>query len=67
MSIKGMKIDYETADRITIASLKDSRKYLKKELKQSAKGKCYLHPEDEVYNARLIEALTIILNYHGVE
>jgi hypothetical protein len=65
MSIKGLEIDYDTADRITIAALKDSRKYLKKELKRGAKGKCYLHPDDEVYNTRLIEAINIILDYHG--
>ena len=61
---KGLMIDYETADRITLSSLKDHRKYLKKELKEYRQGQ-WLHPEDVVRNAELIAALDILIPYFG--
>ena len=61
---KGIEIDYETADRITLASLKDHRKYLKKDLKEYKKGK-WLHPEDVVRNQEIITALDILIPYYG--
>jgi hypothetical protein len=39
---KGLEIDFETADKITLVNLKDQRKYLKKDLKDHSKGK-WLH------------------------
>jgi hypothetical protein len=59
-----LEIDFETADRITLISLKDQRGYLKKELKQFKKGE-YLHPEDVVNNTRLIQALDQVIKYYG--
>jgi hypothetical protein len=59
-----LEIDFETADRITLISLKDQRGYLKKELKQFEKGE-YLHPEDVVNNTRLIQALDQVIKYYG--
>lgn len=59
-----LEIDFETADRITLASLKDQRQYLKKELKDFKKGE-YLHPEDVVNNTRLVQALDLIIDYYG--
>ena len=61
---KGLELDFETADRITKLSLKDQRKYLKKELADYKKGK-YLHPEDVVGNQKLIEAMDLIIKYYG--
>lgn len=59
-----LEIDIETAERICLLSLKDHKKYLKKELKDHKKG-FYLHPEDVVYNQKLIEALDVIIHYYG--
>lgn len=58
--MKQLTIDGDTADRITVLTLKDYAKYLKKELKQFKKGE-YLHPEDVAGNIRRIEAIEFIL------
>lgn len=61
---KGLEIDFDTADRITLLNLKDQRKYLKKELKEHTEGK-WLHPEDVVRNAEIITALNLLIPYYG--
>jgi hypothetical protein len=61
---KKLEIDFETADRITLLTLKENRKYLKKELKRHEEG-AWMHPEDVVYNTRLIEALDVVIHYYG--
>jgi hypothetical protein len=62
--IKGLEIDYETADRITLLSLQDQLKYLRKELEDYKEGK-WLHPEDVVNNAKIIGALELLIPYYG--
>jgi hypothetical protein len=64
MMAKKLEIDYETADRITLITLKDNRKCLKKELKDYEKG-AWMHPEDVVYNTKLVEALDVVIHYYG--
>lgn len=64
MSKGKLEIDFETADRIAVITLKEQRKYLKKELAQFKKGG-YLHPEDVVNNTRMVEALDIVIKYYG--
>lgn len=64
MSKGKLEIDFETADRITVISLKDQRAYLKKELRQFKKGE-YLHPEDVAGNMQLIAALDLIIKHYG--
>jgi hypothetical protein len=61
---KGLEIDFDTADRITLLNLKDQRMYLKKELKEHTEGK-WLHPEDVVRNAEIITALNLLIPYYG--
>ena len=61
---KGLKIDFDTADRIILSSLKDHRKYMKKDLKDYKNGK-YLHPEDVVRHAELIKAIELLIAYYG--
>lgn len=61
---KGLEIDFDTADRITVITLKEQRKYLKKELKDFNKGE-YLHPEDVVNNTRVIQALDVVIKHFG--
>jgi len=62
--VRKFEIDYETAERICLLSLKDNRDYLKKELKDHKKG-AWMHPEDVVYNTQLIEALDVVIHYYG--
>ena len=59
-----LEIDIETAERITLLSLKDHKEYLKNELKAHKKG-AWMHPEDVVYNTKLIEALVVVIKYYG--
>jgi len=64
MSKGKLEIDFETADRITVISLKDQRRYLKKELANWKKGQ-WLHPEDVVGNQKLIDALDLVIKHYG--
>lgn len=64
MSKGKLEIDFETADRITLITLKEQRGYLKKELKKFEKGE-WLHPEDVVNNTRMIQALDQVIKYYG--
>ena len=61
---KGLEIDYDTADRITLASLKDHRKYMVKELNDYKEGK-WLHAVDVIMNAELVKALELLIPYYG--
>ena len=61
---KGLEIDFEITDRITLLNLQDQRKFLKKDLKDHKKGK-YLHPEDVVRHAEIITALELLISYYG--
>jgi hypothetical protein len=72
---KKLELDMETANRITVLSLKDYRSYLKKELKEWKKNPksdsnpsgYWLHPEDVTGNIRAIEALDLIIKHFGEE
>lgn len=72
---KGIELPIEVADGITVATLKDYRKYLKSELKQWRKNPksetnptgYWLHPEDVATNIQVIDALNLILKQYGVE
>ena len=68
-----LTIPLEVADGITVATLKDYRKYLKSELKQyknnprtadNPKG-YYLHPEDVTINTQIVEAMNVVIKYFG--
>ncbi len=61
---RGLSIDFDTADRITLLVLKDQLKYLRKELEDYKEGK-WLHPEDVVNNAKIIAALELLIPYYG--
>ena len=61
---KGLVIDFETADRITVLTLIEQRKYLQKELADFKEGK-WLHPEDVANNIKIIAALELIIPYFG--
>jgi hypothetical protein len=65
-------LDGDTADRITLLTLKEYRGYLKKELAEWKKnpqtdtnpGGVWLHPEDVVINTQVIEALTTVIKQY---
>lgn len=66
-------LDGDTADRITVLTLKEHRSYLKKELTEWKKNPrtdtnpngYWLHPEDVELNIRVIEALNTVIKQFG--
>jgi hypothetical protein len=66
-------LDGDTADRITVLTLKEQRAYLKKELSEWKKNPrteanpdgYWLHPEDVGKNQILIHHLDAVLAYFG--
>ena len=60
----GLMLDYDIADKITLLTLQDQLKYLRKELKDFKDGK-WLHPEDVANNAKIIAALELLIPYYG--
>jgi hypothetical protein len=61
---RGLSIDFDTADRITLLVLKDQLKYLQKDIEDFKEGK-WLHPEDVTNNIKLIAALELLIPYYG--
>jgi hypothetical protein len=61
---RGLSIDFDTADRITLLVLKDQLKYLQKDLEDFKEGK-WLHPDDVTGNIKLIAALELLIPYYG--
>ena len=57
-------LDYDIADKITLLTLQDQLKYLRKELKDFKDGK-WLHPEDVANNIKIIAALELLIPYYG--
>lgn len=76
---KGLVIDYETADRITVCTLRDQLEYLLREqqwfeaseeiratLQEQWGFGLYVHPEDYANNAsKYIPALQLMIDYFG--
>ena len=61
---KGLMIDFDTADRITLLVMYDQLKWLRKELEDFKEGK-WLHPEDVANNIKIIAALELLIPYCG--
>ena len=61
----GITIDYETADRITLATLIEQRKYLKKEMKEHLEMGAWMHPDDVENNTKMIKHLAKVIEYFG--
>ena len=59
------KLDYEVVDAIVLKELKRHRKMLKKQLKDHLENGAWLHPNDVVQNAKLIDAMSEIIEYSG--
>lgn len=63
---KGLTLDFETADRITVLSLRDHLNYLKQEVKDHVENGQWMHSEDfELSVTKIIPALETILRYYG--
>lgn len=68
---RGLQLDFDTADRITILNLRDSYKYLKKESSeiQEEFDKTAEIPEhknaDLMYNLKMMKHIQAVLEYFG--
>lgn len=63
---KGLELDYETADRIALLSLKDHLAYLKEEVRLHVEEGQWLHPEDYHKSmTQLIPSLETLIDYYG--
>lgn len=62
---KGLQIDFETADRITLLCLKEQLDYLREELRQHQYENQYMHSEDVANTVKLIPALELIIKHYG--
>jgi hypothetical protein len=67
-----MRIDFETADRITRLNLTEHRDYLQSELDQlyataDTDNPYWMHPEDVDKNHMMIRQINSILHYYGGE
>ena len=60
----GLMLDYDIADKITLLTLQEHLKCLRKQLEDFKDGK-WLHPEDVVNNAEIIAALELLIPYYG--
>ena len=58
--LTGLQIDFETANRITAATLKDYLNNIQQELDEHANGR-WLHPDDVTSNLRRVEIISEIL------
>jgi hypothetical protein len=61
---KGLEIDFDTADRVTLLLMKNNRKYLKEELEYHKNG-MRMHPEDVIRNQEVIATLELLIPYYG--
>lgn len=67
-------LDFETADRITVLTLKEQRSYLKSAMAAWKKNPrtddnpdgVWMHAEEVVSNTHTISALNLIIKYFGV-
>ena len=65
MASRGLEIDFETADRITILTLKEQVGYLKEELRQHLEEEKWMHSEDVVDTPLRISQLEAVIKYFG--
>ena len=64
--MRGLMLDYDTADRIALCVMQDQLKYLKEEVRLHVEEGQYLHPEDYHDSmTKLIPALETLIKYFG--
>jgi hypothetical protein len=62
----GIEIDYETADRITLATLKEQLSFMETNVANAINGTSYMHPEDLAQaQSHYIPAFTLLIEYFG--
>lgn len=64
-SDKGLRLDWETADRITLCTLLDARENIQYELYEHHENIRHMHADDVVYFENLVLAINAVLGYYG--
>jgi hypothetical protein len=65
---RGIRIPYETADSIAVATMRDALSILREEVRAHIEDGDYMHPDDYVEaTQRYIPALEIVIEYYGGE
>ena len=62
---RGITLDFDTADRITVLVLQDQLKGLRMELAEFQDRKKRFNLEDVVNTAKIIAALELLIPYYG--
>ena len=62
---KGLEIDFDTADRITLLTLINQRNILSKQLEDYFKKDKWLHADDVIRYTETTKALELIISYYG--
>lgn len=62
--MKGLEIDFETADRITILNMQEIRQRLIDDMNDYYNGG-WLHPDDVLMNKQYIECLDVMIDFWG--
>lgn len=70
--MKGLMLDFETADRITRLTLTEQRDYLQGELDKmyetmDSEDPYWMHPDDIDLSHSMIKRINVILEYYGGE
>lgn len=63
--MKGLLLDYESADNITVASLLQSYDNLLYNKQEAEEGR-FCHPVDKIYYDEMLDALERVINHYTV-
>lgn len=64
--MRGLMLDYDTADRIALCVMQDQLKYLKEDVRLHVEEGQYMHPEDYHESmTKLIPSLETLIKYFG--
>ena len=62
---KGLELDFDTADRITLLTLINQRKILNEQLEDYFKKDKWLHADDVIRYTETTKALELVISYYG--
>ena len=65
ITFSNMTIDWDSADRITALNLAKYRDNMQEALDKATTGEGWLHPDDEVHNRAMIQAINFVLKDFG--
>jgi hypothetical protein len=63
--LKSIEIPGEVADQITLATMQDHRKMLKKQLTEHAKKGTWMHESDVIMHTKLVKCFDELIKYYG--